>query len=116
MNVFKWMTKDYWTPKNNMSNNPRPWSRADQYWTYNSHNNTYWYDNMAYFRLKNITLSYSLPKPLLEKFNISGATIMLTGYNVALLYSAQRHYDPETADPQGYPAMKNYSIGLNITF
>ena len=116
MNVFKWMTKDYWTPKNNMSNNPRPWSRADQYWTYNSHNNTYWYDNMAYFRLKNITLSYSLPKPLLEKFNISGATIMLTGYNVALLYSAQRHYDPETANPQGYPAMKNYSIGLNITF
>ncbi len=115
-NVFKWMANGYWTPKNNKVNQPRPFHRADQYWSYLSNDNSYWYDNMAYFRLKNVTLSYSIPKSLLSRFYISQANIFLSGNNLCLLYSAQRNYDPEVGNPQGYPAMKTYSVGLNVTF
>jgi len=116
MNVFKWMANGYWTPSNSSSDKARPFHRADQYWSYNSNANTYWYDNMAYFRLKNVTLSYMVPRNLLKRFYISGASIFVTGYNLCLLYSAQKNYDPEVGDPQGYPTMKTYSIGLNVSF
>ena len=102
--------------KNNKVNQPRPFHRVDQYWSYLSNDNSYWYDNMAYFRLKNVTLSYSIPKSLLSRFYISQANIFLSGNNLCLLYSAQRNYDPEVGNPQGYPAMKTYSVGLNVTF
>ncbi len=116
MNTFKWIATDYWTPENNMSDKVRPMHRADQYWSYQGNDNSYWYDNMAYFRLKNVTLNYMLPKTWISKVFISQANIFLAGNNLCLLYSAQRNYDPETANPQGYPAMKSYSIGLNVTF
>ena len=115
-NVFKWMANGYWTPENSNSDQARPFHRADQYWSYASNANTYWYDNMAYFRLKNVTINYSIPKSLLSKVYISQANIFLSGNNLCLLYSAQRNYDPEVGNPQGYPAMRTYSVGLNVTF
>lgn len=116
MNTFQWIANGYWTPQNSNSDKARPFHRADQYWSYASNANSYWYDNMAYFRLKNVTLNYSFPKEWLKHVYMSQANIFVAGNNLALLYSAQRNYDPETADPQGYPAMKSFSIGLNVTF
>ncbi len=116
MNVFKWVATDYWTPENSNSDIARPFHRADQYWSYQSNNSTYWYDNMAYLRLKNVTLNYNLPKNILSKVGVSNANLFLSGYNLCLLYSAQKNYDPEVADPQGYPAMKTFSLGVNLTF
>ena len=110
------MANGYWTPENSNSDQARPIHRADQYWSYASNANTYWYDNMAYFRLKNVTINYSIPKSLLSKVYISQANIFLSGNNLCLLYSAQRKYDPEVGNPQGYPAMRTYSVGLNVTF
>lgn len=116
MNVFKWVATDYWTPENSNSDVARPFHRADQYWSYQSNNSTYWYDNMAYLRLKNVTLNYNLPKGLLSKVGVTNTNLFISGYNLCLLYSAQKNYDPEVGDPQGYPAMKTYSIGVNLTF
>lgn len=115
-NVFKWMATDYWTPENNNSNKARPFHRADQYWSYLSHSSTYWYDNMAYFRLKNATISYNVPENLSTRIGISNMDIFFSGYNLFLLYSKQRHYDPEVGNPQAYPTMKTFAIGARIVF
>lgn len=115
-NVYKWMATDNWTPENNNSNIARAFHRADQYWSYAANANTYWYDNMAYFRLKNAVLSYSLPKSITQVVNMERASIFLSGNNLFLIYSAQKKYDPEVGNPQAYPAMKTISIGARVTF
>jgi TonB-linked SusC/RagA family outer membrane protein len=115
-NVFKWMATDYWTPENNTSDKARPFHRADQYWSYLSNPSTYWYDNMAYFRLKNIMLGYNLPNEITHKIGLSNVNLYLSAYNPFLLYSAQRNYDPEVGNPQTYPAMKTFSFGAKIDF
>jgi len=115
-NVFQWMARDYWTPENIHSTNARPFHRADQYWSYNSNGNTYWYDNMAYLRLKNVVVNYTIPQQLTKKIGVTRADVFASGYNLFLLYSAQRNYDPEVGDPQKYPAMRTFSFGAKVTF
>ncbi|MGP1477640.1 MAG: TonB-dependent receptor [Phocaeicola sp.] len=115
-NIPLWYGKGYWTPENANSTIARPFHRADQYWSYQTNNSTYWYDNMAYFRLKNVTLSYSIPQRILNKFYCKNASVFFTGNNLCLLYSSQKNYDPETANPQGYPTMRSLSVGVNVTF
>jgi TonB-linked SusC/RagA family outer membrane protein len=115
-NVFKWMATDNWTPKNNTSDKARAFHRADQYWSYLSNPNTYWYDNMAYFRLKDITVGYNLPNKIINNIGLSNVNLYVSGYNMFLLYSKQRKYDPEVGNPQTYPAMKTISFGAKIDF
>jgi hypothetical protein len=116
MNVYQWMAQDYWTPENSHSRHARPFHRADQYWSYLSNTNTYWFDNMAYFRLKNAVLSYNLPKKITDYAGITHANLFVSGNNLFLLYAKQRNYDPEVGNPQYYPAMKTISLGLRINF
>lgn len=115
-NVFRWMATDYWTPENSNSDKARPFHRADQYWSYLSNANTYWCDNMAYFRLKNAVLSYNLPKRLTENLGLTNVNIFASGYNLFLIYAKQRNFDPEVGNPQFYPAMKTISFGAKINF
>lgn len=80
----------------------------------------------SYLRLKNITLGYTLPSSLLEKYRISNCKIYITGKNLYTLtnYSG---FDPEVshfgqsatnmgADLGGYPTTKSYVFGINLGF
>lgn len=115
-NVFKWIADGYWTPENSNSNKARPFHRADQYWSYQTNLSTYWFDNMAYLRLKNLMVNYTIPQSISKKAGISRADVYAAGYNLFLIYSAQRNYDPEVANPQGYPAMRSFNLGVKLTF
>ena len=80
-----------------------------------------------FIRLRNIMLSYDVPKSLTEKVNISYARIFLSGVNF-LTFTQYTGYDPEArADFSGYgfdhgwnfysaPQAKTMSIGLNVNF
>jgi len=115
-NVYSWMATDYWTPETPDAPNARPFHRADQYWSYLSNANTYWYDNMAYARLKNAVLNYRLPQEWVEHIGIGSVSLFASGNNLFLIYAKQRNYDPEVANPQAYPAMKTFAIGANVVF
>jgi TonB-linked SusC/RagA family outer membrane protein len=115
-NVYQWMATGYWTPENSNSDVVRPFHRADQYWSYLSNANTYWYDNMAYCRLKNAVLSYTIPQKITGKVGIANANVFVSGNNLFLIYSKQNNYDPEVGDPESYPAMKTYSLGIKVVF
>jgi hypothetical protein len=94
------MANGSWTPENSDSNQARPFHRADQYWSYLSNDNSYWFENMAYLRLKNVTLNYMLPQTLTKKVGVSRADLFFSGYNLFMLYSAQNKFDAEVADPE----------------
>lgn len=115
-NYFKWQFEDRWSPENINGTNPRPFNRTDQYWTYDANMNTFWQDNTAYLRLKNLVLGYDIPVKYFKAIGITRANIFVSGNNLALLYSATKKFDPEVDGTGVYPAMRTFAIGANITF
>ena len=76
----------------------------------------------SYFRVKNITLGYTLPKKLTQKVMISGLRIYASADNV-LLFSRQKGVDPTMSiiggkeiDTYVYPQMQTYTFGVNLDF
>ena len=80
-----------------------------------------------FIRLRNVMLSYDLPKSLTAKANIGSARIFLSGVNL-LTFTQYTGYDPEArADFDNYgfnqgwnfysaPQAKTTSIGINVSF
>jgi TonB-linked SusC/RagA family outer membrane protein len=83
----------------------------------------FWLDNLAYLRLKNIQLGYSLPKRWLGVLHIENVRIYGTAENLATI-TKFRGLDPERGgkgnsggDPQNaYPLVKSFSVGINVNF
>ncbi len=115
-NYYKWTYDNRWTPDNTVTNIGRAYSWSQFYWGHETNMSTYWLDNVAYARLKNVVLSYNLPKRIYKFLGISKASIYFSGNNLALLYSASKKFDPEVSGQGVYPAMKTIAFGANITF
>ena len=81
---------------------------------YNRWNNTHMLSNAAYLRVKNVTLSYSFPKRLLQKVSVSSLRAFVSGENLATFTSLPNGIDPESLS-WSYPLYRTISFGLNIT-
>lgn len=82
-------------------------------------NNKY-LQNLAYVRLKNVMLGYTLPSSLTNKVKIAKFRVFLNAENVLTWTALKTKYiDPEQAisddHARTYPFSKTYSIGLNLT-
>ena len=72
----------------------------------------------SFFRLKNLTLGYTLPRVWTEKANISKVRIYFSGDNLLTL-TPYKGLDPErNGDGRDaiYPQNRIYSFGLNVEF
>lgn len=77
--------------------------------------------NAAYCRLKNVTLGYTLPKSLTEKFCVNNLRFFVSAENLFTITSLADTFDPETVgignwDGCTYPLSKTVSFGLSATF
>ena len=72
------------------------------------------FSDASYIRAKNISLSYSLPKSLLEKIHVKNAKVSLQGQNVFTITN-YKGTDPETLSAMTLPTLKMYTIGLQLT-
>ena len=75
--------------------------------------------NASYVRLKNIRLYYSLPTTLLKNTGISNARVYLSGQNLYTWSKLPRDLgiDPEISSPTaGYPLLKTYTFGIDLSF
>ena len=84
--------------------------------------------NMAYLRLKNITVGYTLPSALTEKVSISKVRVYASIYNAFNIIDHTSKYglDPEINQGEGSlgnavwgrtdPMLRTYSCGIQITF
>lgn len=115
-NYYQWQYDDRWTPTNTDTEVARAYNRDDLYWSPDVRMSTYWLENCAYLRLKNIVLNYAIPTKYYSKIGIAKASVFVSGNDVALLYSANKIWDPEANNPGVYPLMKTFAIGANITF
>ena len=113
-------TKDWldrWTPENPSATMPNiywGWSAPQKY----SRNSSYFLQDAAYFRLKNVVLGYTLPANLTKNIGIDRLRVYFSGDN---LFTATnfKGLDPErygNGDLIQYPQNKIYSFGVNVTF
>ncbi|MBB2151411.1 SusC/RagA family TonB-linked outer membrane protein [Pedobacter gandavensis] len=71
--------------------------------------------NASYLKLKNLQIGYTIPEKISQKASISRARIYFSGEN---LWTITKYpgLDPEIGANVGYPTMRQYSVGLNVTF
>ena len=123
-----------WTPDNTDAYFPRTMSRAASNATTRTLGvaQTKYLQNIAYIRMKNIQLGYSLPTSLISKIRASGLKVYISGENLwswSPLYKLVRHLDPEntegsdrilsggtSGDGYNYPMMKSLTFGLSVVF
>lgn len=78
--------------------------------------------NGTYLRLKSLEVGYTLPKNLTQKAKISTARISFSGTNLLTFCNKLlKPYDPERNQNSylgvgGTPLMKNFNLGINLTF
>lgn len=79
---------------------------------------TRYLQNAAYLRLKNLTLGYTLPATLTNKWHISRLRFYLSGENIAERTGLSKYYnvDPENLGGSRYPFQRSFSIGANVSF
>ncbi len=90
--------------------------------------NTKYLQNLAYCRLKNLSIGYTLPEKWLSKIGFEKIRVYFSGENLLTFTKLHSDYiDPEQAsasnswktsksDANIYPWAKTYSFGVDITF
>lgn len=71
-----------------------------------------------FLAFREVSLSYDMPKKILEKIRSSGLNVFATIYNVGYL-TAYEGLNPEVYtgfDPGGYPRPRQFLLGANIKF
>ena len=71
--------------------------------------------NAAYFRCKNIQLGYTVPKKITKKFFVENLKVYASIDNLFTITDFPG-FDPEVGDNVGYPSVRQYSVGLNVSF
>lgn len=111
--LIKDITDNAWTPENPYGSK-YPILRNNA----NSKNNIAsdaFIHNASYLRCKNIQLGFSIPQHITQKFFVENLKIYTSIDNLFTITSFPG-LDPEIAATVGYPAVRQYSIGLNVSF
>lgn len=108
-------TWDTWNNPWSLDNRNGKWPRLGG--NSNRNDQTFWLDNLAYLRLKNVQLGYTLPASWGKKIGIASLRIYGSGENL-LTMTRFRGLDPESQGGanDAYPLNKSYSVGINLSF
>lgn len=111
---YQYIVDHLWTPENNGVGAEFP---RDLTGPTNSLTLDKYFLDSSYLRLKNIVVGYSLPKEILEKSGISNVRLSVSGTNILTFDKLGVFpWDPETGGVNNYPAQRQYTLGLNVSF
>lgn len=100
--------------------------------------NTHYLQSIAYIRLKNITVDYTFNQSVAKRLGMESLRVYLSGENLftySPMFKNTKMFDPEviesgdsdfaasttsglngTGNGYSYPMLKNFTVGLNLTF
>lgn len=116
---------DVWSETNTGAYYPRPRAYASLNTTAGTvyYTNDRYLQNLAYCRLKNLTVGYTIPKALTQKAYIQNCRIYVSGENLFTWTALKNKFlDPEQASAASdkksnvYPWSRTFAVGLNVTF
>lgn len=132
LNYGTWVNKgivdlsnyDIWTPTNVNAYYPslilQP-SGSQARYAYRS-GTTMWFEKGDFWKINDITLSYSFKKSWLKKINFERLYVYVTAYNVWQWQASDKLVDASMVDSRGYaigdgyPQPRKYTIGINVEF
>ncbi len=100
-----------WTPENKSTKYPRLLTSGS---ALNTAYSDYWLYNTSYFKIKSIQLGYTLPVNVTSKFLINRLRLY-TNLENYFTFTKFEGYNPENTN-MAYPLMKQWTIGLSVTF
>ena len=108
---------DWWTTPGQIAKNPKPVAdNSSNSYYYRSTRHMYEGD---YLRIKNVTLSYSLPANIVERIHLANLRVFASASNMYTFHSVE-FFDPERGVEGGgfgiYPQTKKFSFGLEVSF
>jgi TonB-linked SusC/RagA family outer membrane protein len=113
-------TQSHWEQPWSTENRDGLWPRLNG--NANREESTFWLDNLAYARLKNLQLGYKVPTAILSKIKVSSFRVYVSAENLATI-TKFRGIDPEKAPTSqtpaadrsnAYPITKSFAVGVNI--
>lgn len=109
-------TLDYWTPENPTNDFPRP-ALNQQLINYAGYQTLTFIDG-SFFKVKNITLGYTLPKSASKRLFLDNLRIYATASNVLNVASSHllKNYDPERGGSESSPIGRQFVFGINAGF
>ena len=112
------LVKNTWTPDNPNAKFPR-YVWADQLGPGNYYKmSSFWTYRGDYLAIRELSLSYSFPRTLLEKIHCKGLTLSVTGQNLGYITGAKYLSSPERGGMQGlgYALPRTVLFGIDVTF
>jgi hypothetical protein len=111
---------DRWNPNlsesENLANAKYPLLHYDSFGNHNQRANSFFLQNGAFIRLKNIELSYSLPSKIIQQASMSECRFYVNALNLITWDHLNGLCDPENRGSNRYPIMKSINFGVNINF
>lgn len=106
---------DYWTPTNPTNAYPRP--RLGGGMT-DAQKAAMTFVNGSFFKIKNITLGYTLPQNVLQKLGLSRLRLYGTIQNPFIWSKSDmlKGMDPENSASDAFPLFKTLVFGVNVSF
>ncbi|MGH7575872.1 MAG: SusC/RagA family TonB-linked outer membrane protein [Longimicrobiales bacterium] len=101
----------YWTPETSNNRYPQP-DKTDEGIPYSG---TLWYEDGSNIRIRNITLGYTLPASLTERWGVRVARIYGSAHD-PFLFTDFQGYDPEGATTTTIPSARKFLLGASIEF
>lgn len=106
----------YWTPEN----------KSNEWRSLGNHSNVHGYgfpSSASFTRLKDVTLSYTMPQQVASKLGVGGLTVYASGRNL-YTWTNWLGWDPEARDITrgsaddnlNYPMVRTYVLGVNLNF
>ena len=107
---------DYWTPENPTNDFPRP-LRGSTIINYNGYQTLSFIDG-SFFKIKNVTLGYTLPTRLSAKISSDKVRFYVTGSNMLTIARSHliKDYDPERGGSLSNPIGRQFVFGVNLGF
>lgn len=123
MSILREMYGNTWTPDRTAAKYAKLMWMPSAY-TNTQANDRYVYSN-SYFRLRNITLSYTFEPAWLERLHVSGASVFFTATNLFTItdwpgldpdMAATNAFTKTTETKDVYPMSRSFSFGLKLQF
>lgn len=107
---------DYWTPTNPTNDFPRP-VKNGQLINYAGYQTLTFIDG-SFFKIKNITLGYTLPKNISQKIFSDRIRFYATASNAFTFAKSHlvKDYDPERGGAESSPIGRQFVFGVNASF
>lgn len=125
-NVTEEYFRNHWTPTNPSNRYARALANGGDNSSLNNVPSSVWIEDGSFLKLKNVSIGYTLPTSLLNRFAISRIRLYVSSQNLFVI-TKYTGLDPEIGIQGGnatqngvdngtYPSSRYFTFGLNVTF